>query len=86
MLLRREMSVTANESKDSKAGRVARLASAAAGGSRRQPDFTAAAPRVRALRTAAKDFFVNFQRDVEISDLTWRLKDDSTTARGPKLG
>ena len=33
MLLRREMSVTANESKDSKAGRVARLACAAAGGS-----------------------------------------------------
>ena len=32
MLLRREMSVTANESKDSKAGRVARLARAAAGG------------------------------------------------------
>lgn len=25
--------------------------------------------------SAAKDFFVNFQRDVEISDLTWRLKD-----------
>ena len=85
MLLRREMSVTANESKDSKAGRVARLACATAGGSLTLLPPRRTVPRVRALRTAAKDFFVNFQRDVEISDLTWRLKDDSTT-RGPKLG